>query len=149
MGYLILIYLILIRDGAPGLNPEDRFAGWMAISLTKKGIKEDLSCAIKLENIEFDLAFTSNLVRAQETLFIILPGQNKTGIFVHEKAVEKSNIGKVECYSYPIELSKNLIPIYYTAALNELYYGKLQGRKKIKNGRKIWDRKGHFLALGF
>ena len=33
-------------------------------------------------------------------------------------------------------LGKNLIPVCYTAALNERYYGKLQGRKKSKMEEK-------------
>ena len=72
-----------------------------------------------------DLAFVSNLVRAQETLFVILSGQKKTGILVHEKVGDESGIGKIEWYSSPKKINKNLIPIYATAALNERYYGKL------------------------
>jgi len=72
-----------------------------------------------------DLAFVSNLVRAQETLFVILSGQKKTGILVHEKKNDDSRIGKIEWYSSPEKINKNLIPIYATAALNERYYGKL------------------------
>ena len=51
---------------------------------------------------------------------------------VHEKAGDKSKIGKVKWYSYPKTLKNNFITVYYTAALNERYYGKLQGRKKQK-----------------
>ena len=58
----------------------------MDVPLSGKGIEEALECAVKLENIELDLAFASNLVRTQETLFIILSGQKKTGVLVHERA---------------------------------------------------------------
>jgi len=34
-------------------------------------------------------------------------------------------------------INNNGNPVYNTAALNERYYGKLQGRKKQKNRRKI------------
>jgi len=104
----------------------------MDVPLSRKGIEEALDCAVKLENIEFDLAFVSNLVRAQETLFIILSGQKKTGILVHEKTNDESGIGKIKWHSFPEKLDKSLIPVYSTAALNERYYGKLQGRKKRK-----------------
>ena len=79
-----------------------------------------------------DLAFASNLVRTQETLFIILSGQQKTGIRIHEKAGDKSKVGEIKWYSYSEKLNNNLIPVFCTAALNERYYGKLQGGKKRK-----------------
>ena len=70
-------YLILVRHGALCFKPEDRFVGWIDIPLSREGIEEALDCAVKLEDIELDLAFVSNLVRAQETLFVILSGQKK------------------------------------------------------------------------
>ena len=76
MGYL-MGYLILVRHGKSDLKPDDRFVGWMDVPLSRKGIEEALDCAVKLEDIELDLAFVSNLVRAQETLFVILSGQKK------------------------------------------------------------------------
>jgi 2,3-bisphosphoglycerate-dependent phosphoglycerate mutase len=51
---------------------------------------------------------------------------------VHEKASDKSKIGKVKWHSYPKILKNNFIPVYHTAALNKRYYGKLQGRKNKK-----------------
>jgi 2,3-bisphosphoglycerate-dependent phosphoglycerate mutase len=123
-------YLILVRHGAPCLNPDDWLYGWIDIPLSRKGIEEALECALKLENIELDLAFASNLFRTQETLSIILSGQKKTGVIIHGGTVEKSEIGKVEWYSCPEKLDNSVIPIYTAAAFNERYYGKLQGMKK-------------------
>jgi len=123
-------YLIFVRHGAPCLNPDDWLYGWIDIPLSRKGIEEALDCACKLENIEIDLAFASNLFRTQETLSIILSGQKKTGVLIHEGTVDKSGIGKVEWYYYSEQFGKSVIPIYYVAALNERYYGKLQGMKK-------------------
>ena len=134
-------YLILVRHGKSDLKPGDRFVGWMDVPLSREGIEEALDCAVKLENIELDLAFVSNLVRTQETLFIILSGQKKTGILVHEKTNDESRIGKIKWYSYPEKLKKNFIPVYSTAALNERYYGKLQGRKKQKIEEKYGPEK--------
>ena len=135
-------YLILVRHTEPGLKPAERLSGWIDIPLSRKGIEEALECADELKNIKFDIAFASNLIRTQETLFIILSTQEKTGVLVHEKVCkkadketknEKSLNGieeKMEWYSYPEKLGKELISIYCTAALNERYYGKLQGKKK-------------------
>ncbi len=125
-------YLILVRHGEPGLKPDDRLAGWVDIPLSREGIKEALECAVELENIAIDLAFASDLFRTQETLSIILSGQKKTGVFIHERAEDGKGSENIEWYSYPKKLGTELIPIYTTPALNERYYGKLQGRKKQK-----------------
>jgi len=144
-------HLILVRHGEPGLKPGERLSGWIDIPLSRKGIEEALECAKALENIEIDLAFASGLVRTQETLFIILSGQKKTGVVVHEE-IEEREIEAKETeakeiedkkssenpgfYSYPEKLGEDLIPIYTTPSLNERYYGQLQGRKKQKMEEK-------------
>lgn len=133
--------LILVRHGEPGLKPEHRLAGWMDIPLSGKGIEEALNCASKLEDIEIDLAFASNLVRTQETLFIILSAQKKTGVVIHEKAGDKENSEESLWYSYPEKLGNKLIPVYLTSALNERYYGKLQGKKRQKMEEKYGAEK--------
>jgi 2,3-bisphosphoglycerate-dependent phosphoglycerate mutase len=142
-------YFILVRHGAPCFKPDDRFVGWIDLPLSRKGIEESLDCAAELENIELDLAFASNLVRTQETLFIILSGQKKTGILIHEQAGDKSKIDKTKWYSYSEKLNNNLIPIFCTAALNERYYGKLQGGKKRKMEEKYGAEKIAFWSLDF
>jgi len=134
-------YLILVRHGDPCLNPDNCLYGWIDIPLSKKGIEEALECALKLENIEFDLAFASKLFRTQETLSIILSGQKKTGVIIHEGTAENSGIGKVEWYSYPEKLDKNVIPIYTAAAFNERYYGKLQGMNRHEMQEKYGAEK--------
>jgi len=133
---IITGHLILVRHGEPGLKPGERLSGWIDIPLSRKGIEEALECAKALENIEIDIAFASDLVRTQETLFIILSGQKKTGVVVHEKTEDKVPPEKLDWYSYPEKLGEDLIPVYTTPALNERYYGKLQGRKKQKMEEK-------------
>jgi 2,3-bisphosphoglycerate-dependent phosphoglycerate mutase len=134
-------YLILVRHGAPCLNPDDWLYGWIDIPLSRKGIEEALECALKLEHIELDLAFASNLFRTQETLSIILSGQKRTGVIIHEGTVENGGIGKVEWYSHPEKLDKSVIPIYTAVAFNERYYGKLQGMKKHEMEEKYGAEK--------
>lgn len=134
-------YLILVRHGAPCLNPDEWLYGWIDIPLSRKGIEEALECALKLENIEFDLAFASNLFRAQETLSIILSGQKKTGVIIHDGTDEKCGIGKVEWYSCPEKLGRSVIPVYTAAAFNERYYGKLQGMNKHEMEEKYGAEK--------
>lgn len=136
MEYSFIGHLILVRHGDPGLKPEDVLAGWVDISLSRKGIEEALECAIELKKFELDIAFASNLVRTQQTLLIILSWQRKTGVLVHEEAGDRGYSEKLDWYSYPEKLGKKLIPIHFTPSLNERYYGKLQGRKKQKMEEK-------------
>ncbi len=129
-------HLILVRHGEPGLKPDDRLSGWIDIPLSRKGIEEALECAKALENIEIDIAFASGLARTQETLFIIISGQKKTGVIIHEETEAQKRSEKTNWYSYPEILGEDLIPMYTTSAFNERYYGQLQGRKKQKMEEK-------------
>jgi 2,3-bisphosphoglycerate-dependent phosphoglycerate mutase len=133
--------LILVRHGEPGLKPEDRLAGWVDIPLSRKGIEEALECAVELERFDLDLVFASNLVRTQETLFILLSGQKKIGVVVHDEAGYAGNPEKANWYSYPDELGKKLIPIYLTPSLNERYYEKLKRKKKQRMEDKYGTEK--------
>ena len=69
-------YLILVRHGQSTYNLENRFTGWKDVDLTEKGINEANDAIKLLEDIPIDIAFTSNLKRAQRTLDIILDGLN-------------------------------------------------------------------------
>ena len=117
-------YLILVRHGQSRWNLENRFAGWVDVPLSEKGILEAMDCAEELADVQLDVAFTSKLSRAQETLFLILAKQKKTGIFLHESK-------KRDEWSYhPERFDDSEIPIYSSEHLNERYYGKLQGQNK-------------------
>ena len=64
--------LILIRHGQSVYNEQNKFTGWKDVDLTQKGINEAISSSKVLKNEIIDLAFTSNLMRAQKTLDLIL-----------------------------------------------------------------------------
>lgn len=135
-------YLILVRHGESRWNIANKFTGWVDVPLSEVGINEALIAAKKLEGLRFDLAFTSKLERAQETLLLILARQDCTGVFLHDT-------GKRRLWSkHTVEESE--IPIYSDEALNERYYGKLQGRNKqrmreefgkeqVHKWRRSWD----------
>ena len=129
--------LILIRHGQSLWNLANKFTGWVDIPLSEKGIQEAKKAGKKLEKIDIDIAFTSKLIRAQETLFIILSKQNKTGIFLHNNKKEK------EWSLHPKELEKNEIPIFSSEKINERYYGKLQGLNKDETRKKYGEEKVH------
>ncbi|WKZ23847.1 MAG: 2,3-diphosphoglycerate-dependent phosphoglycerate mutase [Candidatus Dojkabacteria bacterium] len=124
--------LVMVRHGQSRWNASNRFTGWVDVTLSVRGIREAQICGDKLKTIDFDVAFTSALVRAQQTLFTILSRQNKTGIVVH--TAEKD----------PLTLSSNFmtqedIPIYETHKLNERHYGLLQGLDKSEVKKKYGE----------
>jgi 2,3-bisphosphoglycerate-dependent phosphoglycerate mutase len=113
-------YLILIRHGQSKFNLENRFTGFYNVGLTKKGEDEAKNAGelIKKLSIEFDAYFTSQLIRASNSLEIIL------------KVLEKKNEKINKAWE-----------------LNERHYGGLTGLNKNETIKKygfkqvkIWRR---------
>ena len=102
--------LVLIRHGESQWNLENRFTGWVDVPLTPKGEEEARAAGQKLKTFQFDCAFTSVLMRAQNTLRIVLEEIGQTGI-----------------------------PIKEDKALNERMYGELQGLNKAETAKKFGD----------
>ena len=78
--------LVLVRHGQSEWNAKNLFTGWKDPKLTDLGIKEAIKAGDLLEtrNLKFDLMFTSDLFRAQETGRLILEQMNQTDIQVIE-----------------------------------------------------------------
>ena len=70
--------LILIRHGQSIWNAANLFTGWENVELSEKGILEAKDAGNKLSDINLDLVFTSNLIRAQKTAEIILEENSKS-----------------------------------------------------------------------
>jgi len=64
--------LILIRHGQSVYNLQNRFTGWKDVDLTDKGIQEAKNASKLLKDYNINVAYTSKLKRAQNTLNIIL-----------------------------------------------------------------------------
>ncbi len=120
--------LILVRHGESQWNKKHIFAGWVDITLTRKGIDEIQELAKKLNKIEFDVMFTSCLERAQATLLLIASEQDKCATFMHQGEKYKAKAD-----------SNHRIPIYAYPELNERYYGLLQGMKKDEAREKFGE----------
>ncbi|MEG6508045.1 2,3-bisphosphoglycerate-dependent phosphoglycerate mutase [Methyloligella sp. 2.7D] len=95
--------LVLVRHGQSEWNEQNLFTGWHDVALTPRGIDEarDAGRKLKEEGFKFDIAFTSKLRRAQDTLTLILA-----------------------------ELGQSDIPVIQDEALNERNYGDLTGLNK-------------------
>ncbi len=102
--------LVLVRHGQSAWNLENKFTGWIDVDLSPKGEEEAKTAGKKLRDFEFEIAFTSALIRAQRTLEIILEGNKKI-----------------------------ITPVVKDKALNERMYGDLQGLNKDECRAKYGD----------
>jgi 2,3-bisphosphoglycerate-dependent phosphoglycerate mutase len=112
--------LVLLRHGESVWNKENRFTGWTDVGLTEKGVQEahEAGRALLREGYTFDVAYTSVLKRAIQTLWIALE-----------------------------EMDLMWIPVHRSWRLNERHYGALQGLNKAETAEKhgeeqvkVWRR---------
>ena len=87
--------LILIRHGQSEWNALNQFTGWKDPDLTVKGIEEAHNAGKIINNlkINFDLVFTSALIRAQNTAEIILKEINQSLSTIKNQALNERNYG--------------------------------------------------------
>ena len=104
--------LVLVRHGQSMWNLENRFTGWTDVELSEQGVKEAIEAGktLKEKGYHFDLAFTSVLKRAQNTLKYILQ-----------------------------EMGEENIETKSSWRLNERHYGALQGLNKDETKQKYGD----------
>jgi 2,3-bisphosphoglycerate-dependent phosphoglycerate mutase len=74
--------LVLVRHGQSEWNQKNLFTGWRDVGLTELGIEEARAAGrrLKARGFNFDLAYTSALKRAQDTLTIMLEELGQTGL---------------------------------------------------------------------
>jgi 2,3-bisphosphoglycerate-dependent phosphoglycerate mutase len=110
--------LVLVRHGESTSNLANVFTGWLDVPLSPKGEEEAHAVADKLRGYHFDVAYSSDLIRAERTLDLIV--------------------------ARPAWAT---IPVHHVAALRERMYGDLQGLNKAETALKygqaqvdIWRR---------
>jgi 2,3-bisphosphoglycerate-dependent phosphoglycerate mutase len=74
--------LVLVRHGQSEWNLKNLFTGWRDIGLTEQGIAEAKMAGklLKAKGLTFDIAYTSALCRAQETLRLMLAELGQQGL---------------------------------------------------------------------
>jgi len=74
--------VIFVRHGQSEWNLSGRFTGWTDIDLTDTGRQQAAEGALEVlrHNIVVDMAYTSELRRAQETLEIVLRCAEQEGV---------------------------------------------------------------------
>lgn len=74
--------LVLVRHGQSDWNAKNLFTGWTDVGLTERGRQEAARAGklLQSEGLTFDMTFTSELERAQDTQNIILDQMGQAGI---------------------------------------------------------------------
>ena len=88
--------LVLVRHGQSEWNLKNLFTGWRDPDLTELGVEEAKTGgkAIAETGIKFDIAFTSDLSRAQKTLKIILDEIRQPGLeTIRDQALNERDYG--------------------------------------------------------
>ena len=88
--------LVLVRHGQSDWNLKNLFTGWKDPDLTEKGQAEAKAAGQRLKalGLNFDVAFTSALTRAQHTCRLILNELNQNDIkTIREQALNERDYG--------------------------------------------------------
>lgn len=135
--------LILVRHGQSTWNAANRFTGWVDVPLNHVGRQEAIAAAKKISSFQINVAFTSLLVRALETTAICLTEcegvcGGKSPVFKHE--ADDPDWHGWDQYSGDHTLE---VPIFMSPALDERYYGDLQGFNKAEMAQKVGEAMVH------
>lgn len=114
--------LVLVRHGQSDWNLKNLFTGWKDPDLTELGVAEARTAGSKLRDLKlaFDVAYTSDLTRAQHTLTLILE-----------------------------ELGQQDLETVRDTALNERDYGDLTGMNKDEAREKFGEEQVHVWRRSF
>ena len=112
--------LAIVRHGQSLWNLQNRFTGWVDVPLTPKGEQEAIRGGERLRGMHFDVAYTSALTRAHETLRLIVETAGLEGL-----------------------------PVIRDQALNERHYGDLQGLNKAETAERYGDEQVHIWRRSF
>ena len=114
--------LVLVRHGQSEWNKKNLFTGWKDPKLTELGIEEAIIAGklLKTKEMKFDIMFTSDLFRAQETGRLILENMNQLDI-----------------------------PVIKNQSLNERNYGDLAGLNKDDAREKWGEEQVHIWRRSF
>ncbi len=127
----------MMRHGQSKWNQMNLFTGWVDVPLSELGIQEALEGGKLIRDIPIDIIFTSTLVRAQMTAFLVLSEHHttKVPVVLHEGEGRLEEWGTI----YGEEARQNMIPVLRSWELNERMYGELQGLNKAETMKKFGD----------
>jgi 2,3-bisphosphoglycerate-dependent phosphoglycerate mutase len=131
--------LILIRHGQSLWNAQNKFTGWVDVPLSERGRAEATIASSRLSGYRVNVCFTSKLIRAIETAMICLTERydicgGKIPIIKHESS-DSDWHGWDRYDGNPSEE----LPIFTNTALDERFYGDLQGLNKARTAEKYGE----------
>ena len=88
--------LVLVRHGQSEWNKKNLFTGWKNPDLTELGVEEAIKAGklLKSKGLSFDIMFTSDLFRAQETGRLILEHMDLSNIeIIKDQNLNERNYG--------------------------------------------------------
>jgi 2,3-bisphosphoglycerate-dependent phosphoglycerate mutase len=114
--------LVIVRHGESEWNKKNLFTGWRDVRLTDVGRQEarEAGRLLRAQNFAFDVAYTSVLSRAIETLWLALD-----------------------------EMDLMWLPVIKSWRLNERHYGALQGLNKAESVAKFGQAQVHDWRRGY
>ncbi len=115
--------MYLVRHGETELNKLNQIQGWVDSPLTEDGLEIAHLCGLGLKDIEFDVAYSSDLMRAVKTTEIILI-QNNLNAIPHSikkglREISYGSFGGSDKNSYKTACSKVLFKEENLNLLNE------------------------------
>ncbi len=81
-----MVRFYIVRHGQTLLNSLDRAQGWADSPLTEAGKQMAADIGHKLNGVDFDAAFTSDMLRAVQTAELILEAGGKSGVPIEKDA---------------------------------------------------------------
>jgi 2,3-bisphosphoglycerate-dependent phosphoglycerate mutase len=141
--------LVLLRHGESVWNLQNRFTGWVDVSLSERGIAEAVAAGKQLCDFDFDVVFSSALLRAQDTAYEVLKqsrqghGHNQPYLRIHESGSDWYR------HYQATNQDKHERVVYISEALNERYYGDLQGLNKEAASERFGAEQVHQWRRGY
>ncbi|CAI5958157.1 unnamed protein product [Closterium sp. NIES-65] len=131
--------LVLMRHGESMWNDLKLFTGDVDIPLTERGVMEAMAGGRSVAEIDFDMIFTSRLVRSKQTALLAMtqsvhkavPVIVRGGYYGRGKTGDENRLRLREAAAQALKQAAcRMIPVYADPRLNERCYGDLQGLNK-------------------
>lgn len=141
--------LILIRHGQSTWNAANRFTGWVDVPLSHQGREEAMQAAYQLSDYRIDVCFTSLPIRAIETAVICLT--EREGVATSKSPVLKHPDDDLHWHGWDHYEGNHQeeIPVFLSQALDERYYGNLQGLDKTSTAKEFGQELVHLWRRSF
>eukprot|EP00270_Netrium_digitus_P013318 TRINITY_DN4408_c0_g1_i1.p1 TRINITY_DN4408_c0_g1~~TRINITY_DN4408_c0_g1_i1.p1 ORF type:complete len:391 (+),score=62.83 TRINITY_DN4408_c0_g1_i1:220-1392(+) len=131
--------LVLMRHGESMWNNLKLFTGDVDIPLTERGVMDALAGGKALADVDFDMIFTSRLMRSKQTALLAMTQNNhkvvpvvvRGGYYGHGHPGDDNRLRLRHAAAQALrQAACRTIPVYADKALNERCFGVLQGLDK-------------------